>query len=242
MHVHVAAHDFPFWEGHQSINVFQVNHQDDQRAIVPHGMHAQAAQAQINQARAGQAGQENLGMPNPKLTSLGLLKWCGDPSFEFHRWHFLQYIKKWLTTEWVQIQGGGAHDTMKKIVDIFDVLELDRKARVDFVLLYQSGHPGRTMANKLMWELLSQCALDGEYMDLSNKVTSEVYKARRTFDRPPEGHPDVSWWNWDRMYDVDEDYRRWSPAEVPRGDYELHTDAGGMPRAPPRCWRPSRGA
>ena len=38
MHVHVPAHDFSFWEGHRSINVFQVNHQDNQRAVVSHGM------------------------------------------------------------------------------------------------------------------------------------------------------------------------------------------------------------
>ncbi len=196
----------------------------------------------MNQAQAGQAGQENIGMPNPKLTTLGLLKWCGDPLFDFHKWHFLQYIKKWLSVEWVQLQGGGGSDTMQKIMDICDVLELDRKARIDFILLYQSGHPGRTLANKIMWDLLSQCALDGEYLDLSNKVSSECYNARRKFDRPPEWHPDVSWWNWKFMFEVEEDDKRWSPTVVPEGDYELYTDAGGVPRPPPRCWRPSRPA
>ena len=61
------------------------------------------------------------------------------------------------------------------------------------MLLAQSGLVGRTYANKILWSLLSNWALDPTYEDLSHKVSSEVGWARRNFDRPPRGNRDLKW-------------------------------------------------
>jgi hypothetical protein len=34
------------------------------------------------------------------------------------------------------------------------------------------------------------------YVDLSNLVTHEVFKARKYFDRPPRQHRHLEWWWW----------------------------------------------
>ena len=89
-----------------------------------------------------------------------------------------------LTESWEDLQRGEAQDTLIKLLQIFNVLELDKKARVDLMLLYNRGIAGRTCANKLLWELLSDWAMEPSYEGLSRKVSSEALWLRTTFDRP----------------------------------------------------------
>ena len=66
------------------------------------------------------------------------------------------------------------------------LLELDCKAQRDMFLLAYSGVKGRTMANKLLFELLSYWAVkDPEYENLSNYVSHRVQQLRMGMDRPP---------------------------------------------------------
>ena len=132
-------------------------------------------------------------------------------------------------------------ETLKKLVEIFNVLELDRKARVELMLLYHSGLPGRTSANKVLWNLLSDWALDPTYEDLSHKVSSEVPKIRRTFDRPPWNHRDLAMWPW-RNY-AEPLHRNWkwiAKAVPPRAFHDpplvLVVGPGGPPLEPAECW------
>ena len=119
---------------------------------------------------------------------------------------------------------------------IFQVLELDKKARLDLVLLAQSGGVGRTYANKIMWDLLSNWALEYTYRDLSNKVSSEVKWVRMEFDRPPAGHKDLRWWRWEFLQVVPKHMAPWSSKAHLKESWELQLGPGGEPLPPPLCW------
>ena len=169
------------------------------------------------------------------LTTLGWLKFLEDEHFAYWEYQYLKFLRKSLTTDWFILQSGVDNETLKKWCAIMRVLELDKKARVDLLLLAQSGIVGRTQANKLLWNLMSNWALDPTYEDLSHKVSSEVGWARRTFDRPPRSHKDLVWWRWS-CYDVPKWDKRFSPLEVPRGHWDLKKGPGGEPLPPPACW------
>ena len=124
---------------------------------------------------------------------------------------------------------------MTLLLNIFLVLELDKKAQLDLMLLAQSGLPGKCCCfNELLWRLLSRWAVDPTYQDLSHKVSSEVNWIRRTFDRPPRGHRDLWWGRWS-AYDVPGN-AKWSPLTAPTGAYTVRTGPGGLPLEPPDCW------
>ena len=141
-----------------------------------------------------------------------------------------------MTERWWLLQGGTNDEALNEWLLVMKVLELDTKARRDLFLLAQSGQVGRTHANKLLWHILTGPAIDPVYMDLSNLVTHEVYKARKDFDRPPRQHRDLSWWWWtcyEYPYKKDQ---RWSPVEVPTWSWQLKQGDGGKPLQPPECW------
>ena len=121
---------------------------------------------------------------------------------------------------------------------IFKVFELDRNARVDFMLLYHIGLVGRTCANKVLWMLLSAWATDGRYRDLSNKVSQMVNLMRQTFERHQKDHPDLERWSWKRFEENRPDMVKWSPLSVPKNarDDKVLTGKGGLPLRPPECW------
>ena len=168
------------------------------------------------------------------LTTLGRLKHIQDPSFEYFEWHYLSFIKKCLTDYWWILQGKSDDEALSLWYLIFRILELDRKAQIDMLLLAHSGLVGRTVANEILWNLLSKWALDPRYEDLSHKVSSEINWARRRFDRPPRNHQDLWWWSW-RCYEVP-DRNQWSPLQVPRVPWSLRKGDDGRPLPPPECW------
>ena len=171
------------------------------------------------------------------LTTLGWLKHFGDPAFEYHEYHFLKYLHKTLTEDWYIIQGGKDDTARWKWLNLMGALELDKKAKVDLILLAHSGLPGRTAANKIVWDLCSLWALDPGYENLSHKVSSEVGHARKQFDRPPHEHPDLNWWRWD-LYQEPRRNVHFSPLAVPKGPWTLLMGEGSEPLPPPRCWGP----
>ena len=118
----------------------------------------------------------------------------------------------------------------------FKVLELDQKSKLDLMLLAQSGHIGRGHANKIMWDLMSNWALDDMYEDLSNKVSNQVGLARKQFDRPPAWHPDAQWWTWKAYDEPTKLMGPWCPKRRPRGEWDVRTGPNGEPYQPPWCW------
>lgn len=166
---------------------------------------------------------------------MGWLKYLEDPTWTYWEHEYLRFIHQTLTLDWHLIQSQVNDEALRKWMTIFRVLELDRKAMVDLMLLAQSGVVGRSKANQILWKLLSTWALDPAYEDLSHKVSSEVGWARRTFDRPPRGHKDLGWWRWSAYEDPHWSYR-WSPREVPQGPWDLVMGPGGEPLQPPKCW------
>ena len=120
--------------------------------------------------------------------------------------------------------------------EIFQVLELDKKSQLDLLILAQSGPVGRAYANKILWDLMSNWALNQTYQDLSNKVSNDVNWARKNMDRPPRGHRDLQWWKWSSYREPLARMRPWSPLSVPGAGHVLRMGPGGEPLPPPRCW------
>ena len=167
---------------------------------------------------------------------MGWLKFLEKPAFEYFEYHYLQIIHKTLTEHWATIQFGLDIEALNLWKEIFKFLELDAKSRRDLLLLAQSGEVGRAHANKIMWKLLSEWALEDEYRGLSNKVTSEVRWARSTFDRPPAGHHDLRWWRWSYLETLNWNLWFFGPRAKPEGRWDVHTGEGGAPLPPPQCW------
>jgi hypothetical protein len=173
--------------------------------------------------------------PRNKLTTLGWMKHQRDPSAPFFEWHYLKCIHWYLTERWWILQSGTDREALGEWRLVMQLLELDLKAHRDLILLAQSGLVGRTCANMILWKLLTGAALDGSCEDLSHLVTHEVSTARRSFDRPPRGHPDLTWWTW-TYYQWPSHYKsRWGPGAVPH-QRNLAVGRGGEPLPPPACW------
>ena len=75
-------------------------------------------------------------------------------------------------------------------------LELDKKAQVDLFLLAHQGRAKRTEVNEILWNLLSNLALDPEYRGLSHFASASVGQARKRMGRPPWGHAGRPYWTW----------------------------------------------
>ena len=171
--------------------------------------------------------------PDVTLRTLGWLKFLGNEHFEYFEYHYLKIIHKTLTDDWALIQFGTDLHAMDKWYSIFKFLELDAKARRDLMLLVHSGEIGRAHANRIMWKLLSEWALDDQYRDLSNKVSSEVGWTRMHFDRPPAGHEDLTWWRWSLLEYLPGSLKYFGPRAKPTGRFDVHKGPGGVPLAPP---------
>ena len=95
---------------------------------------------------------------------------------------------------------------------------------------------GRSYANKILWDLMSNWALQRTYQDLSNKVSNEVNWARKNMDRPPRRRQDLAWWRWS-YYKVPVDWMsHWSPLYQLPERWDLRMGHGGEPLPPPECW------
>ena len=172
---------------------------------------------------------------------MGWLRHLEDPALPWFEYQYLVFLKKCLTEYWEDLQCDVSMETLEKLHCIMNVLELDRKARMQLMFLYNSGMPGRTCANQLLWDLLSDWALDPVYEDLSYKVRMEVLELRKTFDRPPGDHEDLFGWTWERYKVPLDKYWRWSPKAVPRRvrpdlPLPVRTYENGRPLEPPYCW------
>ena len=180
----------------------------------------------------------DLDPPAEQLLTIGILKYYGDPYFPWFEHNYLMFLRQNLTHSWPDLQRGHSRETLGRLDKIFMVLELDRKALVDFMLLYHSGLVGRTCANKVLWLLLSAWATDGRYRDLSNKVSQVVNLMRQTFERPQKDHPDLERWSWKHLEENRPDMVKWSPLSVPENarDDKVFTGKGGLPLRPPECW------
>ena len=148
----------------------------------------------------------------------------------------MKVLHRFLTDRWWILQGGFDDEALAEWLLVTQVLELDAKASRDLLLLAQSGRVGRAHANRILWETLTGPGLGPDYEDLSHLITNRVYLARRSFDRPPREHRDLSWWWWtcyESPYPKD---LRWAPDEVPATRWVLQKGPGGKPLPPPECW------
>ena len=176
--------------------------------------------------------------PQHRLTTLGWLKHNNAPGWTYWEHYYLKFLHKSLTTNWRLIMYGADARAERLWWEIFQVLELDRKSQLDLLMLAQSGQVGRAYANKILWDLLSDWALEGEYRDLSNKVSSDVGWARRNFDRPPRTSWDLEWWAWAAYQVPREGMVPWDPTSLPPQRWDLRLGPGGEPLPPPECWGP----
>ena len=170
-------------------------------------------------------------------TTLGALQADNHPHFKYFEFRYLLWIRRILTTHWATVQGGFDGQARLLWLEIFRTLELDRKAQADIFLLAHQGVCGRSEANEIIWDLLTDSALSKQYRDLSNQCSYKVGQARRYLDRPPA--TDLSWhqpdpWRWSR-YEGPRNMN-FSPTVVPI-NYKLVTGPGGTPLVPPALWQ-----
>ena len=177
------------------------------------------------------------------LMGIGILKAANWHGFVAIERKFLLAIRRILTVEWFEVQTsyvkGGVTELWK---GIFKLLELDKKAIWDIVLLANMGICGRTSANAILWDLLREYLLmRKDYEALSAKASSLVNQHRKRFDRPPETHEDNEnlMWDWDKLDTPDPDIVAFSPRAVKReGLLEPRYLLGinGEILKPPLCW------
>ena len=84
------------------------------------------------------------------LTTLGRLKAANDPQFLYWEWVRLKSLKDFLTNKLHILLGRRDHHASHQWLCVMDLVDLDRRARVDLMLLAQAGLPGRTEANKIL--------------------------------------------------------------------------------------------
>ena len=173
--------------------------------------------------------------PQKRFTTLGLLKHVGSPWFAYLEFWYLLTIREFLTIHRETCQTGNDVEAIKLWHLACLLLELDHKAVVGLMLLCHSGLHGRTLANEILWKLLSEYALQRTYEDLSHKCTNMVGWARRDMDRPPRTSRDRLWWRWRNISNPQRP--QWSPRAPPeRATYLCASE--GLPQAPPACWGP----
>ena len=151
-------------------------------------------------------------------------------------WWFLKWVHLCLTDLWPTIQGGVDLEALNIWLCIFQVLELDEKSQIEFLLLAQTSEHGRASANEILWNLLSWWALLPEYEDLSSITSKMILKTRKGWiDRPPRDSLEHRrFWCWGMTYVPRR--RHWSPMQVPRGDVSVRTSDDGTPIPPPENW------
>ena len=108
--------------------------------------------------------------PDPRsFHTIGILKRARDPNFQYWLWFYKSTLKRFLVWHWRDMQKYSDPATTAKWVEAMQIMELDRKAQRDMILLAYTGHKGRTLANKLMFHLLSYKAVgDPDFQNLSN--------------------------------------------------------------------------
>ena len=182
-------------------------------------------------------------IPPPRTyTTLGLLYHMDDPYYEFFHYHFLVFMQKVLVDWWWCLQGKEDHQALRMWLKVGRLLELDRKSLMDLFMLAQVIPVGRTKANKILWDLLTGPALEEPQRDMSNLVTTWVYKARKTMDRPPREHGDLDRWDWPCYWEIDRKELKWACHQVPKiGTYEIYSGPGRKPVPPPDCFVERRG-
>ena len=210
------------------------------------------SQAPRGRCRAGRGtpGRSSSGRPHPALRdragaprelhrhlrTLGLLAKYKDPHFHWE-FEYLKWVRTTLTRDWALVQGGKGLEGTSKWFEILVVLELDSIAQMDLMCLAHHGCSGRALANRILWEVLTDSALARPYEDLSNLVTTRVNGYRKLLGRPPRDHEHRARWNWS-AYSSHEG-SPFSPSAVPRpAPTRVTVEASGLPLAPPWCWRP----
>ena len=187
------------------------------------------------QALADRAGGPR--RPHRHLRTLGLLNESDDPHFLYWEFEFLRWVRGALTRDWPVVQGGKGLEGTRKWFEVLMVLELDEIAQMDLMCLAHHGCSGRALANQILWEVLTDQALTRPYEDLSNLVTTKVNVARKILDRPPRDHEHRGRWDWGAY--SSQERSPFSPSAVPRPfPTRITAEAGGLPQAPPWCWRP----
>ena len=131
-----------------------------------------------------------------ELTTIGWLLYLRDPAADYWEYFYLKFLHRNLTHNWYIIQFGSDLKAKQLWWEICQVLELDRKSQRDLLILAHTGAHGRAHANRILWKLMSDWALQVPYRDLSNLVSHEVNIAHQSLGRPPREHKDLDWWTW----------------------------------------------
>ena len=159
-----------------------------------------------------------------------------DPHYAYFWHHFLVLLHQFLTRDWWIIQGKEDQEALRMWLKVGRLLELDRKSLMDLIMLAQVIPVGRTKANKIMWDLMTGPALEVPQRDMSHMVTSQVFQARKTMDRPPREHRDLERWDWSCYWTIPRREEKWACHIVPEVPWVPYTEHGEKPVPPPKCF------
>ena len=112
-------------------------------------------------------------MEDITLTSIGMLKKIGHPSYKFLEWNFRAAVFEFCTNYWSIVQGRSGDEALVEYwKDIFNLLELDAMTWRQLIIMVRQGAPCRARATLLVWDLLHQ-SLVHDHVDL-NHIPTEI--------------------------------------------------------------------
>ena len=115
-------------------------------------------------------------------SALARLKELGDEQYDALYYQQAMLRHRYQTSEWTTLR-----DTMDATVwvKLLCDLDIDLQGAQHLFLLAQQGVPGRTAANKLLWEMLAPGALHGKW-DPEKIWQAQIKTARLKIDQPPQ--------------------------------------------------------
>jgi hypothetical protein len=164
---------------------------------------------------------------------------CDQEEIDFLKWLHRRRAVKFLSEDWPLIQGGAEHRARTKWPEVMDFLELDDLAQKALFLCAHQGLAGRTIANQLLWDLLSKWS-NTAHKDLSQLLARNLEMARHVIDRPPDFSKDLQYWTWSRAINPPPQIAAFSPKNIPGWPDRvvMYVNPLGQPLPPPSCWAP----
>ena len=111
-------------------------------------------------------------MEGISLTSVGMLKKIGHPSFKFFDWKFKTKLFEFFTLYEVIFKGLPDSDIIEFMKEIAELLEMDAKTWRLLMTMFHDGFVGQTCAKGLLHGLLEMGAIS-DHQNIFNSASYE---------------------------------------------------------------------
>ena len=117
-------------------------------------------------------------MEGISLTSIGMLKKIGHPSFRYFEWTFKTKLFEIFTLYDVIFKGLPDNDIIEFMKEIAKLLEMDAKTWRLLMAMFHDGFVGQTCAKGLLYDLLSMGAIN-DHQNIFNGTSMTIGDPRR---------------------------------------------------------------